>query len=175
MIQSIDEIEKWYTTKDPWKYENSADDLLRKDVLLSELPSQRYSHVLDIGCGHGFVTRDLPGDNIIGVDISYEAIQQAKQYQRDEIAFLKGSIFELTEMFSEKFDLIIITGVLYKQYIGNSLRLVYVVIDQLLAENGILASVHINSWYEAKFPYLLISEYYYDYRKYIHRLEIYAK
>jgi trans-aconitate methyltransferase len=175
MIQPLDEIEKWHKTKDPWHYENSKDDLLRKDILLSELPSQSYSHVLDIGCGHGFITRDLPGNNIIGVDISAEAIKQAKQYENDNISFIKASIFQLNHIFSQEFDLIIITGTLYQQYIGNSLTLIYLIIDQLLRKQGVLASVHINSWYQARFPYLLISEYYYDYRTYIHRLEIYEK
>jgi len=79
MIQSLDEIEKWYKTKDPWQYETTKDDLLRKDILLSELPSQIYNHVLDIGCGHGYITRDLPGKKIIGVDISKEAIKQLQE------------------------------------------------------------------------------------------------
>ena len=175
MIQRLDEIEKWHQTEDPWRYENCKDDLLRKDILLSELPPQKYSRVLDIGCGQGFVTRDLPGDRIIGVDISLEAIKHAKQYENDKISFLTASIFELNQLLSEIFDLIIITGVLYQHYLGNSLRLIYLVIDQLLSRNGILASVHINTWYQARFPYPLISEYYYDYRSYIHRLEIYEK
>jgi 2-polyprenyl-3-methyl-5-hydroxy-6-metoxy-1,4-benzoquinol methylase len=175
MIQTLNEIEKWYKTKDPWQYENSKDDLLRKDILLSELPSQKYSNVLDVGCGHGFITRDLPGKKIIGADISAEAIKQAKQYENEKTTFLTASIFELNYILSEAFDLIIITGVLYKQYVGNSLPLIYLIIDQLLGNNGILVSVHINSWYTARFPYLLLSEYYYDYRTYIHRLEIYEK
>lgn len=175
MIQSREEIEKWYKTKDPWQYENSKDDQIRKDILLSELPPKEYRHVLDIGCGQGFITRDLPGVNIIGVDISNQAIKQAQQYQNEKITFIRKSIFELHNLFSDHFDLIIITGVLYKHYIGNSIKLIYIIIDELLHDRGILASVHINSWYECRFPYLLISEYYYDYRSYIHRLEIYEK
>ena len=133
------------------------------------------THVLDIGCGHGFITRDLPGESIIGVDISSEAIKQAKQYKNDRITFHTASIFALQNIFIETFDLILITGVLYKQYIGNSLPLIYTIIDKLLSNRGILVSVHINSWYHARFPYLLIREYFYDYRDYTHRLEIYEK
>ena len=175
MIQSLDEIEKWYKTKDPWQYETTKDDLLRKDILLSELPSQIYNHVLDIGCGHGFITRDLPGKKIIGVDISKEAIKQAKQYKDENTTFISASIFDLYDFFSESFDLIIITGMLYKQYIGNSLPLIYLIIDRLLSNTGILVSVQINSWYSAKFPYLLLSEFHYNYRTYIHKLEVYEK
>lgn len=175
MIQSLDDIEKWYKTKDPWNYEDTEDDLLRKQILLSELPPQTYSRVLDIGCGHGFVTRDLPGDNVIGVDISSEAVKQAKRYENNKTKFINATIFDLNNILTETFDLIIVTGVLYEHYIGNSLRLIYIIIDELLDNNGILASVHIKSWYQARFPYLLITEYYYNYRNYIHSLEIYEK
>jgi len=175
MIQPLDEIEKWHQSKDPWRYETSKDDLLRKEILLSELPSQKYSDVLDIGCGQGFITRDLPGNRIIGVDIAMEATKKARQYENSRITFLTASVFELNQLFSQDFDLIIITGVLYEHYIGHSLSLIYLIVDQLLRKNGILASVHINSWYQARFPYLLVSEYYYDYRSYIHKLEIYEK
>lgn len=175
MIQPLDEIERWHKIKDPWKYENSQDDQLRKHLLLSELPSKNYSRVLDIGCGQGFITRDLPGDSIIGVDVSSEAIKHAKKYEDERISFMQCSIFELNNKLHDKFDLIIITGVLYPQYIGDSLNLVYIIIDNLLKENGIIISVHINSWYKAKFPYLLLTDYYYDYRDFTHKLEVYAK
>jgi predicted TPR repeat methyltransferase len=175
MIQKINELEKWHEKKDPWQYEKTKDDLLRKEILLSELPKHDFACVLDIGCGQGFVTKDLPGEKIIGVDISSQAIKHAKQHENDRIKFAKASIFELNEILPERYNLIVITGVLYRHYIGNSLRLIYLIIDELLQENGILASVHINTWYMAKFPYLLISDCYYEYRDYIHKLEIYTK
>ena len=61
MIQSSDDLDKWYGQADPWGYESNPDDLKRKALLLSELPVKDYQRVLDIGCGHGFITRDLPG------------------------------------------------------------------------------------------------------------------
>jgi len=175
MIQSLDEIEKWHQEKDPWKYEQTKDDEIRKYILLSEIPNRQYNHVLDIGCGQGFITRDLPGNFILGVDISLEAVKKSNEYQNDKIVFRQGSIFELSQFILHKFDLIIVTGVLYPHYIGKSLTLIYLIIDKLLNTDGIVASVHINSWYNARFPYLLVKEYYYDYREYIHKLEIYNK
>ena len=68
-----------------------------------------------------------------------------------------------------------ITGVLYPQYIGESKSLVYRIIDDLLAPDGILISVHINEWYSARFPYLRLKESYYSYREYTHLLETYVK
>lgn len=175
MLQPQDEIEKWHKERDPWGYESFKDDQHRKQILLSELPSIQYAKVLDIGCGQGFITRDLPGEMVFGVDISHEAIRHAKRLENQRITFQQASIFDLRGRFRETFDLIVLTGVLYPHYIGNALNLVYLIIDKLLGNKGILASVHIDSWYKARFPYLMRSEYYYDYREYIHKLEIYEK
>ncbi len=69
-LQDIEELEKWHQRKDPWGYESNPDDTLRKEILLSAIPDKTYQQVLDIGCGQGFVTVDLPGNFILGVDIS---------------------------------------------------------------------------------------------------------
>jgi predicted TPR repeat methyltransferase len=175
MLQPFEDLEKWHSSDDPWGYESNPEDAKRKDILLSELPQKKYDNVLDIGCGHGFVTRDLPGKRVLGVDISHEAVKKAQAYKTERISFLQSSLFDLNRNVPEKFDLVIITGVLYSQYIGNALNLVYHIIDRLLMDSGILVSVHIDEWYEARFPYLLLNEYYYDYREYTHRLEVYVK
>jgi len=151
------------------------DDRVRKSVLLSELPQRGYQNTLDIGCGQGFVTRDLPGEHILGVDISDEAINRARSIQDSRLEFKQLSLFELTNELDMQFDLIVITGVLYSQYIGRAHNLVYHVIDSILADNGILVSVHIDSWYSARFPYLMLKQHYYPYREYTHRLEVYVK
>ncbi len=175
MLQPINELENWYKQDDPWKYENNSDDLNRKNILLSEIPVKDYRNVLDIGCGQGFITRDLPGKNILGVDISLEAINKARLYQSQRINFLHSSIFELQNKLTDKYDLIIITGVLYPQYIGNSYNLIYTVLDKLLDKSGVLVSVHIEDWYKLRFPYLMLKEYFYKYRDFTHRLEVYVK
>ncbi|MBU0647695.1 class I SAM-dependent methyltransferase [Patescibacteria group bacterium] len=175
MIQSKAELEDFFKQHDPWGYEENKDDARRKDVLLSEIPDREYNKVLDIGCGHGFITRDLPGKNIVGVDISDNAVKQAGKYANDRIGFMQADVFELNDKLPDKFDLIVITGVLYPQYIGNSVNLVYLIIDKLLKPDGILVSVHIDEWYQARFPYLLLKQYFYDYREYSHRLEVCIK
>lgn len=179
-IQSLEDLEKWYKKNDPWDYESSPDDLKRRDILISEIPVKKYNNVLDIGCGHGFITRKLPGNHILGVDISKGAVRQAKRIKKDDnkrITYQQGSIFDLLNIIGSKpkFDLIVITGVLYPQYLGNSLNLVYFIIDELLTPGSILISVHIDEWYRASFPYFLIKEHFYSYRQFNHRLEIYKK
>ncbi len=175
MLQDISELEQWHSEDDPWEYESSEDDTHRKEVLLEAINDSKYENVLDIGCGQGFITKDLPGENIVGVDISYEAINRAKKHETSRIKFLQGSLFDIDKILENKFDLIIITGVLYPQYIGKSNNLVYLLIDKLLKEGGTLVSVHIEEWYGIRFPYLQYKNINYKYREYTHKLECYIK
>lgn len=179
MLQPLKDIEAWYDQEDPWNYESSIDDLKRRDILLHELPDREFTSALDIGCGHGFITRELPAKKITGVDISHKAIKQAKQLtpkKKTNISYKQGDLFTLDLQFaSQSFDLIVITGVLYPQYIGHANTLSYYHIDRLLRPSGILVSVHIDDWYTAQFPYLMLKQYFYNYLTYTHRLEIYSK
>lgn len=175
MIQKKEELEQWYNNEDPWGYNDNKDDITRKEILLSEIPKIKFKNVLDIGCGQGFITKDLPGETVYGVDISESAINLANKISNNSLIFRQGSVFEIDKLFDIKFDLIIITGVLYSQYIGKSSNLIYLLIDKILNENGVLISVHINEWYQVQFPYLRTKQFYYDYRQYTHNLEIYSK
>lgn len=175
-IQSVTKLDQWYSTADPWGYEHHPDDQKRKKLLLGELPEKEYRSVLDIGCGNGFITRYLPGENVTGVDLSEEAIRYARLHQVQNQRYLVGSVFNLVPLLSGfTFDLIVITGVLYPQYVGHANSLVYLIIDQLLENGGIIASVHIDEWATARFPYLLLKSTIYDYRQFLHRMEIYVK
>jgi len=175
VIQPIADLETRHKKEDPWGYEYHPDDLKRKNILISEIPGKKYGRVLDVGCGQGFITRFLPGERITGMDISHAAIDHARKYESDRLAFRQGSLFDLNENQSAGYDLVLITGVLYSQYIGNSLALVYQILEKILNADGILVSVHINEWYRARFPYPLLKCMVYKYREYIHRLEIYGK
>lgn len=175
ILQPLEELEKFYQQNDPWQYETTADDKKRKDIILSEIPPGNYKKVLDIGCGQGFITRDLPGNHILGVDISFKAINRAKVYQSDRINFIRSDIFNLSKTTQDKYDLIVITGVLYSQYIGNSHNLIYAVIERLLVNDGILLCCHIDQWYKARFPYLMLEYCFFNYREYTQRLEVYVK
>lgn len=175
ILQPLSDLEKWHAEPDPWKYEVHPHDQRRVQMLLSEIPDRKYARVLDVGCGQGFVTAKLPGASVIGLDVSENAIQFAKKLETDRLKFQVGGIFELPELFSEPFDLVIITGVLYPQYIASAKTLVYRAIDKILAPGGILVSVHIDEWYSSRFPYFLAKTISYPYREYFHRLEIYEK
>ena len=180
MLQPLKELEEFYNNKDPWGYETNSDDIKRRNIILSEIPQRNYNNVLDIGCGHGFVTRELPGKKITGVDISVNAIMQAKSYQTlqrntKQVDFIQSSIFDLDSHIDELYDLIIITGVLYSQYIGQAKTSIYKIVDKYLASDGILVCCHINEWYKLRFPYLMLENYYFEYREYTQCLEVYIK
>lgn len=102
-MQSKNEIENWYIKPDPWGYETNVDDQIRKEKILSILPN-KYNMSLDIGCGEGFITKDLPSKEIYGYDLSDNAT----------LRFPKNVI--KVSSFEKRYDLVISTGTLYPQY-----------------------------------------------------------
>lgn len=173
MLQTLEKLEEFYNNG---SYENNSDHLKRKDIILSEIPERKYENTLDIGCGNGFITRELPGKRIIGVDLSSNAIEQAKSHPNEKnVDFTQLSIFELNSHLSGVYDLIIITGVLYPQYIGEAKSLVYKIVDRFLVDDGILLCSHIHECYTLRFPYLMLENYYFEFREYTQCLEVYLK
>lgn len=179
-IQTKTEIEEFYATEDPWQYDSTPDDAERRARLLSAIPKRRYRRTLDIGCGNGFLTEHLPGQEVVGCDLSEAAIDWARKRvagrsDDERITFFASSIFKLTPETRGTFDLIVITGVLYPQHIGSSWSLVSEIVDRLLEPRGILATCHISEWCKHRFPYLRIDQAYYPYREYTHCLEVFMK
>lgn len=174
--QTRNNIEGFYAKDDPWGYFSNEDDALRKQILLAELAAHDLSSALDIGCGNGFITESIPARSVLGVDLSAAAIDEANRRNRlASVAYRSGSLFDLPSMGLGRYSAVIITGVLYEQYIGKSLPLVYRLIDEVMEPGGLLFSVHIDSWYLARFPYPRIRELRYRYRSYTHLLEVYRK
>lgn len=179
-LQPLAELERFYDAPDPWNYKDSADDARRRSELLGLLPSGPFERTLDIGCGDGFMTFELPGRDVVGVDVSERALhwaEQARAHRPDaaRFAFRRASIFELDARELGNFDLIVITGVLYPQYIGRAFSVVATLVDELLRPGGYVASCHIDEWKPPRFPYSLIDAAFYPYRGRTHRLEICVK
>lgn len=175
MVQSKEELESWYSKEDPWEYENNPQDTMRKARILSVIPQNSYENVLDIGSGNGFLTRDLPGKHIIGLEISEKAVEWARKTAPAHVTYRAGSLFDLQDLDLPPMDLIVITGVLYPQYLGPANRLAILLIDQILKPGGILVTSHIYSWLKIRFPYYTISREYFAYREYSQVLEVYYK
>lgn len=67
-------------------------------------------NILDIGCGEGFVVNYLKNKNIIGLDISKEALIIAKTQNPDN-RFFRGDIYNLPFQ-EDDFDIIMVMEVL---------------------------------------------------------------
>lgn len=105
MKQPIAEIEAWYTKQDPWNYEQTQDDITRKEKIIERLSKYpTFQRALDIGGGEGWISKDLPAKSIE----VYEVSKNAKSR-------LPGGILATTEPVGS-YDLIIATGVLYQHY-----------------------------------------------------------
>jgi SAM-dependent methyltransferase len=73
-------MESLWQRGDPWDIESSTYERIRCEHLLKMIAGQRYTRVLEIGCGAGFLTRLLAplADEIIALDISQTAIDHAR-------------------------------------------------------------------------------------------------
>lgn len=103
MKQPIHEIEAWYSNKDPWQYEHTQDDQVRKSKILALLTNQ-YERALDIGGGEGWISKDLPAKSIEVYEVSENARKR-----------LPDGILGVTEATGD-YDLVVATGVLYQHY-----------------------------------------------------------
>lgn len=108
MMQTKNELENWYKNVDPWSYKMTQDDVVRKEKILSLLES--YDTALDIGCGEGFITTDLPANKIYGIELSDNASSRLPK--------------NVTRLLSPegKYDLVVTTGTLYRQYDNQQIR-----------------------------------------------------
>lgn len=179
-LQTIQELDGFYAQPDPWNYQSHPDDLRRKNELLALLPRRGYARTLDVGCGAGFLTLDLPGEQVLGVDVSAPALEWAQRARAERpdaqrFAFEQGSVLELDAGRLGSFELVVVTGVLYAQYIGKAFSVARTRIDALLAPGGVLVSCHIAEWEPPRFPYTCLDTVIYPYRGHTHRLEVYAK
>jgi 2-polyprenyl-3-methyl-5-hydroxy-6-metoxy-1,4-benzoquinol methylase len=105
--ESKEKLEEWYKNPDPWKYQVTIDDSIRREKILACLKEYApFERALDIGCGEGFITSGLPAKSIYGFDLSEKAMgrlpSNIKAIKQSEILGL--------------YDLIIATGVFYKHY-----------------------------------------------------------
>lgn len=179
-IQTQSELDEFYSVSDPWAYYDTPDDHLRRTELLSVLPPKPFRRVLDIGSGNGFVTFSLPGHEVVGIDISSKAVEWARhaivrQSHPERFRFECLSLFDPRVLALGHFDLLVVTGVLYEQYIGKGASVVRCNVDQLLEPGALVASCHIREWAHLRFPYSLMDMCLYPYRQYTHQLEIFRK
>jgi 2-polyprenyl-3-methyl-5-hydroxy-6-metoxy-1,4-benzoquinol methylase len=174
------ELDQKYSEADPWKYQGTRDDEFRRARLLAALPARRYERTLDIGCGDGYVTFELPGREVVGTDLSLRATalaseRAAAREDAGRFRFEALDVFQVTPQRVGRFDLVVVTGVLYPQYIGSAWSAVRRLLDDVLKPGGLLAMCHIQEWTRQPLPYARVYQSWYPYRGYTHVLEVFAK
>jgi SAM-dependent methyltransferase len=179
-IQEKGELDAFWRTEDPWQYRSTVDDRLRLAELKAALPRREYRRTLDVGCGDGFVTFELPGERVLGLDLSAEALAWARKAAAARpdgarFEFREASVFDLGSLALEPQDLVVITGVLYPQYIARGFAAIDATVQRLLAPGGILVSVHIGAWHPHGFGLTRLVQRRYAYRQYEHVLEVYQR
>lgn len=67
-------------TKDHWSVLGDEVQSWLEDELVEMLPKPRFRRVLDVGCGKGLYTIRLcrESDDVVGVDVSWEAVREAQ-------------------------------------------------------------------------------------------------
>lgn len=117
-MQSKAKLDKWYEKRDPWNYQSNPDDHNRKMIILDRLlPYGTFDRAFDIGCGEGWITKDLPAHDIYGFDISINAMRQLPDNVTKMTTPLLNRQYDFKDSITNlNFDLIIATGVFYRDY-----------------------------------------------------------
>lgn len=104
MKQTPAEIVAGYEKPDPWGYQTNPADQVRKDIILETAKRYGpYKRAIDLCCGEGWITKDLPAYEISGWELSVEARRR-----------FPINVLDVDPR--GKYDLIVLTGALYDHY-----------------------------------------------------------
>lgn len=168
-----------YPQPDPWNYEGSPDDQMRRARLLAAIPVRPYARTLEIGCGDGFLTFGLPGETVTGIDRSARAVEfacekAAMRADHHRYAFRQGDLLETINDGLGQFDLIVIAGVMYPHYVGRSWNMLDERLRALASKNAVVVACHIHAWTSHRLRLPKVRTLQYRYRQYTHVLEVFS-
>lgn len=148
----------WYDVEDPWGYQSHPDDLKRYDKIIEQLWKYGpFDRALDIGAGEGWITGAIPAMEIHGIEIDDQAAKRFPDHVK-----------RLTEP-DGKYDLVMATGVLYRQYDWEQMAKW---IEE--AASGIILISGIEEWAVPWTPPgVKVHQERFKYREYYQRLRIY--
>lgn len=116
---------------------------LKYDKLMALLPRGRFARVLDLGCGLGLLTQKLAkrSGHVLGLDISTAAVERARgrAAKLDNLQFEQGDIMDLPTSLDGRFDLVVVSDVIYYLSLLDDLLLgnLAVRIANLLSPGGV--------------------------------------
>jgi trans-aconitate methyltransferase len=102
--------ELYASDPDPWGFATSEYERAKYDATIAALEGRRYRRGLEIGCSIGVLTQRLPVDDLLAVDVSEAALEQAR-VRNPRVRFERREIPE--EFPDGRFDLIVCSEVLY--------------------------------------------------------------
>ena len=116
-MMTHEELERVYDKPDPWGYQTNPADIERKYLIIQRLEQIAkckdhgfkdglFEKALDIACGEGWITQDIPAKEIYG----FEASEQARSRWPSNIKHLHWIFGD------DKYDLVLMTGCLYQNY-----------------------------------------------------------
>lgn len=155
-----EQLEEFYTKVDPWGFESNKDDDTRKQIILDTIAKygKSFKKALDVGAGEGFITKDLPAKEIYAYEISDKACDRFPE-----------NVKRVQKLGKNKYDLIIATGVLYKEYEHEAL-------NKLIKDHacGIVLTSNIKSLELNTLPEdKKVEEFEFPYREYTQHLVVY--
>jgi 2-polyprenyl-3-methyl-5-hydroxy-6-metoxy-1,4-benzoquinol methylase len=100
---------------DPWRFASSAYEQEKYSVTLGALARPRYACVLEVGCSIGVLTRRLADrcDRLVAIDIAASPLSEARRRCADAAWVVFAQMAVPDEWPDEKFDLIVLSEVVY--------------------------------------------------------------
>jgi SAM-dependent methyltransferase len=173
---SIDAKDEYSDSLDPWGYNTNPEDAVRKKWFEAYVGQTSRLRVIDLGIGTGYLTRDLPAKEFVGIDSSATAVDYLNSYWRlqgiEERRAIQGSVLDGTIAETGIFDLVIATGVFYEFYLGENSRLLNLNLANITRPGSELLAVHISDWrsFLPDHNWIQIDSWEYPYRDFIHDL-----
>lgn len=98
---------------DPFGIESYPYEQKKIQRVVDQIATQRFNHILDIGCGTGSLSRRIApfADTVTAIDYSPQAITRAAQY--DNPSNIRYTCVNLVTFSYETYDLILCSEVLY--------------------------------------------------------------
>jgi SAM-dependent methyltransferase len=130
-------------SQDPWNYRGSDYEKAKRDATIAALGGRRFKSGLEVGCSIGVLTRRLAAccDQLLGVDFVAEALAAARANCADQARVSFRNVQVPLEWPEGKFDLIVLSEVLYFLSPEDSLRLVSLC-EGCLAADGVILLVN---------------------------------
>ena len=130
-------------SSDPWKFASSSYERGKYDETINAIGSERVINALEVGCSIGVLTARLAQccDRLLAVDVSASALDQARDRCRG-LGNIEFCLVHLpNERLKQKFDLIILSEVVY-YWDSDDLKNAAEMVRSTLLRNGRLLLVH---------------------------------